>query len=300
MRGDGQSTLVSIALKEKLIERIFFVSALSSIGIVFLIVLYVLFMGFPIIQDWFLHGFGMYWNPVGDAFGLIPSIFSTLYVGIGATAIATLIGLPCAVYLAEFANQKVRNVIKPSLEVLTGLPSVVMGLIGVIVIVGMIERAYNVFNGTGVLAAWLLLGVMTIPHIASISEDSIRAVPHDLKEASLALGATRWQTTLRVLLPVARPGIVAALLLGMGNAIGETMAVIFVIGNYSAPPIDLFAIVSPSNVMTSMIAQNPPFISDAGASLTTQGGFAVAFILFLMTAILNIAIRAVMKRGGGK
>jgi len=289
--------MVSKNLKEKLIKQIFFLCAVSSIGIVFLIVFYVTYLGYPIIADWFLHGFGLRWSPTGDEFGIIPAIFSTIYVGIGATAIAAIIGIPCAIYLAEFADAKLRNVIKPSLEMLTGLPSVIMGLIGLIIVVGMIERATGASTGTGVLAAWIVLGIMCIPHVASISEDSIRAVPNDLKEASLALGATRWQTTQKVLLPVAEPGMLASLVLAMGNAIGETMAVIFVIGGaYPFIPMDPLAIIVPSNVMTAMIALNPPISHDvATGTLTTSAGYAVAFILFLITAILNVAITRAIK-----
>ena len=211
-------------LKEQVIEKCLFVCAASSIAIVFLIFFMVVYIGYPIIADWLLNGFGMSWSPTSGKFGILPYMYSTLYVGIGATLIATLLGLPCAIYLAEFANRKIRNIVKPSLEALSGFPSVVMGLVGFALLLGIIRTSFNVGSGYGVLAAWIVLGIMSLPHVASIAEDSIRAVPRELREASLALGATRWQTLLKVLIPGARPGIIAAIVLAMGSAVGETMA----------------------------------------------------------------------------
>jgi phosphate transport system permease protein len=233
----------------------------------------------------------MIWVPTVGLFGAIPYIFTTFYLGVGATAVAAVIGIPCAIYLAEFADMRLRNIIKPSLEILTGLPSVVMGLVGYIVIVNMLFSLTNV--GSSMLAAWIVVGVMSLPTIASISEDAIRSVPNDMKEASLALGATRWQTMLHVLLPVAKPGILAALVLGMGAAVGETMAVIMVVGGTLTPPITLNPLVS-SNVITAEIAgswgessSNPQFL---------QALFGLGFILFLIVGILNLLIGRTIKR----
>lgn len=283
--------MVNVYLKEKIIEKIFLILAISSIGIVFLIVVAVLYMGSPVLANWFLNGFGMEW---GIDFGIIRYIFSTLYVGIGATVTASIIGIPCAIYLAEFADIKLRNIIKPSLEILTGFPSVVMGIVGLILICGTIQQALDLSRpGYGVLAAWILLGIMSLPHVASISEDSMRAVPQDLRAASLALGATNWQTTLKVVIPYAKSGIIAAVLLGMGNAIGETMAVMFVIGKFTQPPIDLFALTTPTDVIPSLIAGRN--IKGAEGAIDLTGPFAAAFVLIVIILIVNLGIRRVVK-----
>ncbi len=292
--------MVNVNQKEKIIELFFLLCAISSIALVFLIFASVTYIGSPVIINWVLHGFGMEW---GIDFGILRYIFSTLYVGIGATIAASIIGIPCAIYLSEFADKKLRNIIKPSLEILTGFPSVVMGIIGLILICGTITQALNLSSpGLGVLAAWILLGIMSLPHVASISEDSMRAVPNELREASLALGATNWQTTLKVVVPYAKSGILAAIILGMGNAIGETMAVMFVIGRVSQPPIDLFALTTLSDVIPSLIAGSNIRAREGDVNLA--GIFAAGFILFVIIFVLNILIRRALRTSptnkGGK
>jgi len=292
-------------LKEKLIKTVLFLCAASSIFVIFYIVFSFVLEGFPQLVDWFAHGFGMVWMPpfggVGGPYGITPLIFSTVYVGFGGAFVALAIGLPCAVYLTEFANKTLRNIVKPTLEMLTGFPSVVMGVVGFTLVVFFIK---NYITGPGssglcVLAAWIVLGVMSLPTIASVSEDALRAVPNDLKEASLALGATRWQTMVRVMIPSAASGIMASFLLALGSATGETMAVIWVIGNvFPAPTITLNALI-PSNVLTALIANRAQGDSSYG-SPEWNAIFAAAFVLFLLTAAMNLMVRAVMaKRGKG-
>ncbi len=284
-------------LKEKLIKTILFLCAASSIAVIFFIVFSFVQEGYSQIVDWFAHGFGTVWNPGPyGPYGITPFIFSTLYVGFGGAFVALAIGLPCAIYLTEFANTRLRNVVKPALEMLTGFPSVVIGVVGFTVVVFTIQRYFG-RTGFSVLAAWIVLGVMSLPTIASVSEDALRAVPNDLKEASLALGATKWQTAVRVLLPSASSGIMASFLLALGNATGETMAVIFVIGNVlPAPPITLNPL-SPSNVLTALIANRAQGDSTFG-SPEWNAIFAAAFVLFLLTAAMNLAVRAVVARRG--
>ncbi len=284
--------MVNVYLKEKIIEKIFLILAISSIAIVFLIIGSVIVMGSPVLTNWILNGFGMEW---GINNGIIRYVFSTLYVGIGATVVASIIGIPCAIYLSEFADRKLRNIIKPSLEILTGFPSVVMGIIGLILISGMIQQALDLPKpGYGILAAWILLGIMSLPHVASISEDSMRAVPQELRAASLALGATNWQTTIKIVIPYAKSGIIAAILLGMGNAVGETMAVMFVIGRTTQPPIHLFALTTPSDVIPSLIAGTN--IKGAEGNVNLAPPFAASFILMVIILLLNLGIRQVIKR----
>jgi len=287
-------------LKERLIKTVLFLCAASSIGVVFFIIFSVLQEGYPQIIDWFLHGFGMTWTPAIGPYGIIPFIFATVYVGLGATLVAIAIGLPCAVYLSEFADMRLRNIVKPTLEMLTGFPSVVMGVVGFTVVCFTFQRYLGgSANGYGVLAAWIVLGVMCLPTIASVSEDALRAVPQDLREASLASGATKWQTTFKVLIPVATPGILASVLLALGNAMGETMAVIWVIGNvFPAPPITLNPYI-PSNVLTALIANRAQGDSTYG-SPEWGAVFAAAFVLFLVTAAMNLAMRAIVSRNKGR
>jgi phosphate transport system permease protein len=284
-------------LKEKLMESIFLLCAVSSIGIVVTTVFVMINNNF-VLMDWFLNGFGYVFRTSETKFGIIPYIFTTLYVGVGATIVASIIGIPCAIYLSEFASRRIRNIIKPSLELLTGLPSIVMGLIGFIVLLPVISKVFNVSPGWGIFAAWILLGIMSLPHVASISEDSMSAVPLELREASLAIGATNWQTATRVVLPVAKSGVMTAVVLGMGNAIGETMAVMMVIGSTPNPPIDPFALFSSSNVIPSLIAGYSRSDSATGNMITAL--MAAAFILFVMTASLNIAIKLLTRRRESK
>lgn len=231
----------------------------------------------------------MRWVANAGLYGAIPLVFLTFYAGVGCTIVATLIGIPCAIYLAEFADNKVRNIIKPSLEVLTGLPSIVMGLVGVGLVVAAISQAAGLGTGDGILAVWIVVGIMSLPTVASISEDAIRAVPRDLKEASLGLGATRWQTMMKVSVPVAMPGILAAIILAMGNAVGETMAVYFLVGGVSTPTLSLDLLHS-----TNLI---PPIIATGATGDFSYFPplYALGFILFFIIGALNLIIRGLLK-----
>jgi phosphate transport system permease protein len=251
--------------------------------------------GYPVIANWLAYGFGMEWLPLSGEYGVIPLVFTTFYLGIGATALAAVIGIPCAIYLAEFADMRFRSIIKPSLEILTGVPSVVIGLVGFVLIVNVLVNLTGV--GSSMLAAWIVVGVMSLPTVASISEDAIRAVPHDLKEASLALGATRWQTMRHILLPAARSGILASLVLAMGAAVGETMAVIMVIGRRVPPPITLNPIVV-SNVITAEIVGY--WAESASIPELVQALFGLGFILFVIVGVLNLLISRAVKRSVSK
>jgi phosphate ABC transporter permease protein PstC len=280
-------------LKEQLIKAILFVCAASSIGVVLLIMGAITYGGYPRIIDWLEHGFGMQFLPTVKQYGIIPLIFSTFYLGVGATAVGGILGLPCAIYLAEFADMRLRNMLKPSLEILSGFPSVVIGLVGFYVVANTLRNLTG--SGVSMLAAWIVVGVMALPTIASISEDAIRAVPHDLKEASLAVGATRWQTMRHVLLPAAKSGILTSLILAMGAAVGETMAVLMVIGGVANPPITLDPLVR-STVMTTEIVQYWGYGSSNTEIL--QSFFALGFILFLIVGVLNLIIRRAVKQKG--
>ncbi len=288
--------MVSSNLIDKIVSKVFFACAASSIVIVFMIFIFILNLGFPQLQQWVLNGFGLNWH---SNFGVLSAAFYTLYTGAGSTLLAAIIGIPCAIYLAEYANTKVRNFVKPSLEVLTSMPSILIGLIGVVLIVVTIKDFFNLtIAGIGVLAAWIVLFVLSLPLIASIAEDAIRAVPHELKEASLALGATKWQTTVKVSVPIAKSGILAALILAMGNAIGETMAVWMVVGGGvvpSAPPAVTY-LFGPIDTIPTLIALYYKQGEVSVSQMTPLAG--AAFLLFVIVGLLNIVIRASLKNRG--
>jgi phosphate ABC transporter permease protein PstC len=278
-------------IQERAVQIIFFICATVSAVIVLSIIYALAQEGYPIIAGWVLHGFGMLWMPNVDKFGVIPLIFLTFYAGIGCTVVATVLGLPCAIYLAEFADERIRNIVKPSLEVLTGFPSVILGLIGFGIVVTTIGIASGAGTGEGILAVWIVVGIMSIPTVASISEDSLRAVPRDLKEASLGLGATRWQTMVNVMVPVATPGILTSILLGMGNAVGETMAALMIIGGVSTPSLS-FDLIRSTNLIPPIIASGA-----VGDFSYLPPLYAIGFLLFVIIAILNLMIRSFVKGG---
>jgi phosphate transport system permease protein len=278
-------------LKENFVKAVLFLCALSSIGIVFFIVVYMLYLGYPAIINWFAYGFNSWAVPI------LPYMLDSLYLALGGTLLGVAIGIPCAIYLAEFADTRLRSMVKPTLEVLNGFPSVIIGLLGFTLLCKQLGR-FGIHALYCALVGWIVLGVMSLPLIASVSEDSLRAVPQDLREASLGLGATKWQTTIGVLLPGASSGVLTAVLLAFANAIGETMAVIAVIGNldlFSAtpPPITLNPIQQTDSI-TAFIA-NGYHEPSAGSPIYIEL-FAAGFILFIMTALTNLAIRAITAR----
>jgi phosphate transport system permease protein len=284
---------LEVGTAEKIIERLLFICALSSTLIVFFIIAFILKEGLPALAlgtDFF---FGMTWWPKHGQFGILPTVVNTFIVGIGALAIAASIGIPAAVYLAEFSPRWLRNVIKPSVEMLVGIPSIVLGFFGLMVLVICIRDSIGGY-GECILAGWIILAIMTLPHVISISEDSIRAVPKAYKEASLALGATHWETVKRVILPNARSGILASMVLGMGNAIGETMAVLMVIGNPNIPWIPS-SVLEPVRVLTSTIVIEHSYV--AWGSMHQHALFALGFVLFIVVAILNLITTAIIRRG---
>ena len=284
--------LVSSKLVDKIVSKLFFACAFSAVVIVMSIFIYTFYLGSPQLQQWVMRGFGLNWDP---NYGVLTATFYTFYTGAGAAAIAAIVGLPCAIYLAEYANMRVRNVIKPTLEVLTSIPSILVGLIGVVLVVETLKNFFNLGSGQGVLAVWIVLFVLSLPLVASVSEDAIRAVPAEQREASLALGATKWQTSLRVSIPGAISGIAASLILAMGNAIGETLAVFMVIGGgNSTTTISLTNLFQRVDTIPTIILLN----YNRGENGASQAGSlsAASFLLFVIVGILNIAIRLSLRK----
>jgi phosphate ABC transporter permease protein PstC len=267
--------------RQRLIERALMLTATSAVGCLALITLFIFVEGLPVLTKAGLGNFllSVHWAPTKGHFGIFAMIVSSVVATLGALAVGVPLGLACAVVLAELATPTLRLILKPAVELLAGIPSVVYGFLGVIILVPLI-RDHLGGAGLSLLAAALILGVMILPTVISISIDAIRAVPVTYREASLALGATQWQTIYRVVLPAARSGIVTAVILAMGRAVGETMAVIMVAGNALRLPHSLLDSV---RTLTSNIALELGYASgDHRAAL-----FATGLVLFAVILVLN-------------
>jgi phosphate transport system permease protein len=223
-------------------------------------------------------------SPVAE-FGVLPLILGTLWVSIGAILLALPIGLITAIYLAEVSGPKFRNILKPVIELLAGIPSVVYGFFGLVVLVPLIQQTFNLAVGETALAGSIILGIMALPTIITISEDALRTTPQSLKEASLALGATRWQTLIRVIVPYSKSGIIAACILGIGRAVGETMAVLMVTGNASVIP---HSFLQPVRTIPATIAAELGEAPFGGVHFKAL--FALGIILFIMTMGFNFLV----------
>jgi len=268
-------------LRENLSGYIFFTLALTSIAALLLITVFILVRGLPIIQTAGLRNFilGMKWAPTQGEFGIFPMIVGSAAVTLGAAIIGVPVGICCAIFLAEFAPAPLRNVFRPAIQLLAGIPSVVYGFWGLLFIVPLIR---NVLGGPGlsILAGSMILGIMILPTIISISEVTLIALPRHYKEGALALGLTHWQAIKSVLLPASKSGIVAAVILGLGRAIGETMAVIMVLGNAVAMP---QSILDPVRTLTTNIGIEMGYASGEHQ----QALFATGVVLFIIIMLLN-------------
>lgn len=236
-----------------------------------------------------LAGFltGKAWEPAkspAPLFGALPLLWGTVLVTLGALFFALVLGPPVALYMAELAPKPLYRWLKPMVELLAGIPSVVFGFIGLVVLVPSIRELFGLSSGSTVLAGCILLAVIALPTIISVSEDAIRAVPRALKEASLGMGATHWQTMVRIIVPYSAPGIVAAILLGVGRIVGETMAVLMVTGN--TPQMVGFDFLASVRTMSAAIAAEMGEAPQGG--LHYEALFAVGCLLFLLTFLLNL------------
>lgn len=251
----------------------------------------------PITMKDFFGGEG--WFPTAHptaVFGTLPIILGTIWVSLFAILLALPLGLAAAVYMAEIASERVRRVLKPLIELLAGIPSVVYGFFGLIVIVPQIQQLFDLPVGETALAGSIVLGIMALPTIITVSEDAIRTTPRAMKEASLALGATRWQTIVRVIIPYSMSGITAGAILGVGRAIGETMAVLMVTGNAAVMP---HSILEPVRTIPATIAAELGEAPQGG--LHYESLFLLGCILFFMTLIINLTVEYISsKRKMGK
>ncbi|MDP2234373.1 MAG: phosphate ABC transporter permease subunit PstC, partial [Actinomycetota bacterium] len=230
------------------------------------------------------------WSSSQELFGILPLIVGTVVVMLGALALGTPLAVGTAVFLSEIASPGVRRVVRPAVELLAGIPSVIYGFFG-LVMVRPIVAEFSGGLGFGALTGWFILAIMIVPTIASLSEDALRSVPDGIREASYAMGATTWQTIHKVLLPAAKIGIIDAMILGMGRAIGETMAVLMVLGNAPVFPKDVFG---PLAAMTTEIALGMPY----AAGLHRTALFGMAIILFIVSMALVALVRLTSRERG--
>ncbi len=237
---------------------------------------------------------GKEWYPTATPsaqYGLLPLLLGTLWVSLGAILLSLPFGIAVAVYLAEISTMRVRNFLKPVIELLAGIPSVVYGFFGLVVIVPFLQETFKLPVGETALAGSIVLGIMALPTIITVAEDAMRTVPRAMKEASLALGATHWQTIYRVIIPYSKSGITSAAVLGIGRAIGETMAVLMVTGNAAVIP---HSLLEPVRTIPATIAAE---LGEASAgSGHYQALFALGCILFLITMIISISIEFIGKK----
>ncbi len=292
-------------LKEKTIRTFFFFTAFFAVIVVTFILLFLLRDGFSIFAEAgpvaFL--FGQDWAPTAPEplYGIFPLIVGTLLVTVGAMVFAVPLSIGCAIYIAELASPRAKNFLKPAIELLAGIPSVVYGFFGLIVLTSFIRVAFDLPTGETWLAASVLLGIMALPTIISVSEDAISAVPREYKEGSLAIGATRWQTVSRVLVPAALSGIAAAIILGIGRAAGETMAVMMVAGNAAIIPDPVWNILSPLRTLTGTLGIEMGEVPVGSGHYNAL--FGVAVVLLVITLVINLSAVAILRyirEGQGK
>jgi phosphate transport system permease protein len=273
--------------RERIIRSLFFGIALASITILFLIVLFLFMEGVPIfkvvsIKDFL---FGTHWYPTSEPpdFGIFPLIVASISVTLLSSILAIPLGVMTAIYLAEIASFRSREVVKPIVELLAALPSVVIGFFGMVVVAPFLQNIFDIPTGLNLFNASLMLAFMSIPTICSISEDAIYGVSQEIKEASLALGATHWQTIYRVIIPASLSGITTAIILGMSRAIGETMVVLMVAGGATLIPTSIFDPVRPMPASIAAEMAEAPFGGNHYHAL-----FAIGIVLFCFTLVFNI------------
>jgi phosphate transport system permease protein len=260
-------------------------SAIIFVGLIFY---FLLSEGLPALTEVSLSEFlKTRWYPIEDYFGLLPLLVGSLIVTIGALIIAVPIGLLTAIYIAEVASPRTKEVLKPLVELLGGFPSVVLGFLGLLILSQFLREFLALPTGLSALTGALLLAGIAIPSIVSISEDALDTVPQAYRDASLALGATEWQTIWRVTLPAARSGVLTAIMLGIGRAIGETMVVLMVTGNAPMMPQGLATFINPTRTMTATIAAEMGEVANGSTHYHVL--FFIGIVLFVITLIVNVS-----------
>ncbi|ADK80828.1 phosphate ABC transporter permease subunit PstC [Sediminispirochaeta smaragdinae] len=280
---------------EKVVEAILFIFASISVLSVIFITLFILAEGLPLFKSVSLTDFlfSTDWSPTAEepSFGIWAFIVGSIWVTLGALIIAVPMGLAVGIFMAEMAKPRAAKIIRSGVELLAGIPSVIYGLFGFFFIAPIIRTLSNSTTGLGILTASIILAIMILPTIINITEVSIRAVPSELKEGSLALGATHWQSIVRTIIPAARSGIIAGVVLGIGRAVGETMAVLMVAGN---SPIMPTGPLSHVRTLTMNIVTDLKY-AEVG-SLHETSLFSTGIVLFLFILIINLVVQRTLKR----
>jgi phosphate transport system permease protein len=290
-----RKSLAKVSLVEFLIERAIQVTGVSAILFVVLIFLFLLREGAPaFVRVPLGEMLTRRWYPVEEHFGLVPLVLGSLLVTAGAAAVSLPLGLATAVFIAEIAPRWAREILKPFVEVLAGIPSVVLGFIGMLVLAPLVRRITNAPTGLTALTGSVLLALMALPTIVSVAEDALDAVPKDYRDGALALGVTRWQMIWRVVVPAARSGVLTAMMLGIGRAIGETMTVMMVTGNAARIPSGLGDFLLPVRTMTATIAAEMGEVAQGSTHYHVL--FAIGIGLFVITFVINLTAAAVVFR----
>jgi phosphate transport system permease protein len=288
---------------ELAVQAGFFLCAITSMIIMLLIFYFLIREGLRAFVEVGILNLilGQKWHPAGDIYGMMPLIVNSLLVTALALIINISIGIPLSIYLAELAGFREKDILKPAIELLAGVPSIVYGFMGVIILVSYLQKSFDMLTGRSIIACSILLGIMFIPRMTTICEDALRAVPKEFKEGSLALGANDWQTIRHVTIPAASSGIIAAIILNIGSIIGETMAALLVVGNVARVPSPIFNIFDQGATFTSVIAGEMGEV--ARGSLHYQALFAVGLVLLVVISLLSIMadlLRArIQKKFGG-
>ena len=281
--------------KEQLIKALFFIIALASISVLALIVLFLFMEGLPIFSKVTVRDFifGHYWYPTSEPpdFGIFPLIVASVAVTVISSMMSIPLGVFTALYLAEVASARLRELVKPVIELLAALPSVVIGFFGMVIVAPFLQDLLDIPVGLNLFNASLMLAFMSVPTICSISEDAIFSVPRELKEASLALGATHWETIWRIIVPASISGISTAVILGMSRAMGETMVVLMVAGGAAMVPSSLFDPVRPMPASIAAEMAEAPFRGDHYYAL-----FATGIVLFVFTMMFNMVADYISNR----
>ena len=273
---------------EFLVEALIRVLGFSTVGFVLLIFLFLAREGIPAFFEVpAANLFGVHWYPIFGLFGTLPLLLGSILVTVFAVLIALPLGVATAVFVREVAPRWAREILKPLIEVLAGIPSVVLGFFGMTLIAPFVRQALGAPTGLTAFTGALLLAYMSLPTVISVAEDALDAVPRSYRDASLAMGATHWQTIWRVVVPAGRSGILTAVMLGMGRAIGETMAVMMVTGNAARLPLEFNALFRPVRTMTATIAAEMGEV--ARGSVHFHALFAIGIVLFILTFVINLA-----------
>ena len=278
--------------KEQVMHAVFFIAACASVLAVALICLFLFVNGIPAMREIGIFKFllGTMWKPRNNIYGILPMIMGSIYVTAGAILIGVPIGILTSVFMASYCPKKVYRFFKSAIDLLAGIPSVVYGFFGLMMLVPLIRDLFHKGNGSSILSASILLGIMILPTIISVSESAIRAVPESYYEGALALGDTHERSVFKAVLPAAKSGILAAIILGIGRAIGETMAVIMIAGNHAVMPDSLLSGV---RTLTSNIVLELGYATD----LHREALIATGVVLFVFILIINLLFSVVKKKG---